>query len=164
MNIKKFCYRLILLSTYFFKDLNEMLKNYDSDGTVNIYSNKISKEDQSIIFRQKMIIDINECIKYNCKKFNIKFIDNTNKILMKNYHCKKIFLLPHNELNIHSIFEYILMLYLYHDLNFLLKSYNFNDIIDKMELGYNKYLQNTLSKHNMLESYDKYKFNRNIIF
>ncbi len=116
----------------------QFLINYGTFTEENI--NLVSEEDIDYLIRNSRIIHFNNLLSKYCKIYNIVFCNIYNSLIDSNGGIVKIILLKHNDLNVHVIYEILLLIYLKKCLKFLLKYYNIDKLYSIMEDRYNEYM------------------------
>jgi hypothetical protein len=115
--------------------------------------------------RHERIINFNNLLDKYCKINNINFINTFDKLTNNKLELYNEFKMQKN--NIHFNFEYVLLVYIAHCIPFMKKYYNYNKLIKKMEVDYNKYLKKSMdinqyvkdNEKKKLELYNNLKFN-----
>ncbi len=128
-------------------DFKQSLSNYNTlDVNVNVSNDDLAYEN-----RLNRVIILNNLLKINCKKYNLKFCDISKYCLDKNNVIIKFLTCLHNKCNIHPNFENILIIYLNFCLSFLFKLKKFpsyNEILNNLKhFQYDSYIKRLHDKY-----------------
>jgi len=118
-----------------------------------VYSTDYSAE---ILFERAVLF--NSKLEKYCEKYNIKFI-NFYADLFYNNKVYPLFHIVYSKINVHLIYEYVLLYLLQTYLYFIKKLYNFPKLIENAEIYYNNYLYIRLEKLRKLSLYNDNVFN-----
>ena len=137
------------------EDFKSTLKKYIRDDMSDEQINMIPDEDIDIKMRNIRVKNMNNLItKYCDEKNNVNFC-NIYDYITDNDELKSIFHLKHN--------KYLLVVYLNKYMKFLLKYYDYDMLLKRMEKNFNKYFKRTCKKNNVMYLYEKNKFNIKMI-
>jgi len=142
-----------------------MLKNYDTLNKQQLKN--IDDSDISIEIRNQRVIQMNQLLENHCKKYNMNFC-NIFDYITKNSLLDDIFYLKHNPSNIHQKYEYLLIVFLNTCLKFLKQYYDYDTLLNEIEIKFNKYYWMACQKQKYTDSqltevYEKGKFDKNEI-
>jgi hypothetical protein len=115
-----------------------------------IKNEKIKNSELKYSFRLNIVKTFNDTVEKYCKKYNIIFCNIFNILLNKKNYIDKLFRTP-SKINIHSNFDYILIVYLNTCLRFLLTDKNKQIIYKNIINSHNEYvisLKKKFKKHN----------------
>lgn len=127
------------------KDYRKVIEIYgvlDKETTVKVKRNELIYSN-----RLKRILNFNDILEKECKKYDIKFCNITKYLLNSKNILHKLYRHPLNKYNIHLNFDYILIIYIIKCFPFLIT--NYEKAIENIKIFNYGYIYDKYQEYNM---------------